>query len=169
MKTKLQAKIQQPLARSEEPSQPRPDSSTMSISIFNRTVGALSGIQWAPSPEPNNSPSKKSTCEAKATQSPNTAMIMRSDVSSLLSPSPLPMHYFTLETHLINGYLFRVDAAPNRRMRNHSSLVKPRRTKKERANHSATNSWANCYMIEKQNSQNATQQQYHAKTLSDQM
>ena len=32
-------------------------------------------------------------------------------------------------------------------MRNNSTLVKAKRTRKERANHSATNSWANGYQI----------------------
>ena len=169
MKTKLQAKIPPLLAGSEEPSQLRPESNTMSISKYSLTMEEVSGIQWVRSPEPKISPSKNQTCEAKATQSPNIEMKMRSAVSLLPSlPSHL-MHYFIIETHLIYGYLVLINSAPNRRMRNHSTLVKPRRTKKERANQSAMNSWSNCYMIEKQNSQNVTQQQYHQKTMSDQM
>ena len=44
-------------------------------------------------------------------------------------------------------------------MRNHSTLVKAKRTRKERANHSATNSWANGYQIDNQQTQQL--QPYH--------
>ena len=58
MKTKLQAKIPPLLAGSEEPSQLRPESNTMSISKYSLTMEEVSGIQWVRSPEPKISPSK---------------------------------------------------------------------------------------------------------------
>ena len=91
MITILRAKTLPPPAGSVEPSQPRPESKIMSKIIFHLKVEAGSGIQWARSPELNNSTSRNQTFEAKATQSPNTEMKMRLAVS-LLTPLPFSFH-----------------------------------------------------------------------------
>ena len=139
MKTKVQKETLIYLAGSEAQSQRRIGSYKTSINSSQLTLKIMvSDTLWARSLESSNS------------QSPRVNLICAAGAPSIGTNTHFLVSVCSLSCFCVTFLLpFNYLLASSRRMRNHSSLVKQRRTKKERANHSATNSWADCYMIEK--------------------